>query len=579
MSRLTDLFRKSKSTSANIVNDSADITLYLRVSDSGWTAYAVAKDGMLMWREHATCVAGPGAALTAQILAACMTKLAETGRLERVGRLFVLADDSELQLLDHRMAKLTNFEPRAVKEFGAQLAGGRPVAFSTRRFGITGEREIERRILAFLPEEKLGDFFFGLGRMATSLAAVAPAIAETLAASETAGVFACLRVHGYYAHLLIANMDSGIVAMRRLPIGALTLAQSFAGEHGVSLDDAVAALAKRARVPAAEAVSDETAPEHRTATFAALAPHLKQLADEIAATMDYFRFERLGGSPTAVRLSFSGPVVLGLDSFLANACVVDVETVDESLAVPVEVDSSVALNLLEGSRSGLLKLGGQSYEFFGGKFRPVGPGHAQKTTKSQTIFGMKMPVPVNQRMSDLATMRITLRRDQIMRGLAVCAPLVLVAILNMNFLKAPAESALAMQSSAYATAAARETGFVSRLAAENGPVGVPATQLWANDMVSIAGALLPDMLLSRIEMTSPDPASKSYVLNVEGTLSAESQADLKSVAEFIERLNEDSSFKRRFADIKFAGAATNGDSETQSMKFNISARAGAGATP
>jgi hypothetical protein len=48
---------------------------------------------------------------------------------------------------------------RAVKEFGAQLAGGRPVTFSTRRLGITGEREIERRILAFLPEEKLGDFF------------------------------------------------------------------------------------------------------------------------------------------------------------------------------------------------------------------------------------------------------------------------------------------------------------------------------------------------------------------------------------------------------------------------------------
>src|SRR4051812_43433814 len=84
----------------------------------------------------------------------------------------------------------------------------------------------------------------------------------------------------------VANADTGIIAVRRLGFGVFTLARAYAAEHGLTLEDAVAALQGRSRLPVALPPGAEVPPEQRTTTYVALAPQLKQLRDDALATID-----------------------------------------------------------------------------------------------------------------------------------------------------------------------------------------------------------------------------------------------------------------------------------------------------
>jgi hypothetical protein len=92
------------------------------------------------------------------------------------------------------------------------------------------------------------------------------------AQSHEGGIFATLRVHGYFSTLLIANAQTGIIAMRQFSFGSLSLAEAYAAEHGLSLTESSAALGARSRLPPAAIVKDGGTPEHQTGTFAALSP-------------------------------------------------------------------------------------------------------------------------------------------------------------------------------------------------------------------------------------------------------------------------------------------------------------------
>ena len=94
---------------------------------------------------------------------------------------------------------------------------------------------------------------------------------------------------------MIANGDTGIIVCRQIPFGSLMLAQAYAEEHGVTLREASGALKLRSRLPPPAALKDDGLPEYNTATFAALAPGLRQMQDEIASTIEYFRYQRLAG--------------------------------------------------------------------------------------------------------------------------------------------------------------------------------------------------------------------------------------------------------------------------------------------
>src|SRR5439155_7432113 len=154
------------------------------------------------WKQQTSCAPDAAAAMPAERLAEAVARFGVDRAQANVARVVLSIDDPDLELVDHRFAKLNKFEPRGLREFGSRQVGGRPVAFGSVTFGDSSAREIQKRVLGFLPEEKLASYFFSLGKMATALVAAVPGCACAFAQSHEGGIFATLRVHGYFSTFL-----------------------------------------------------------------------------------------------------------------------------------------------------------------------------------------------------------------------------------------------------------------------------------------------------------------------------------------------------------------------------------------
>jgi hypothetical protein len=547
-----------------------DATLSVSASDAGWSAKLVDGDGT-RWQRRACCFPEPNAATPAERLAEAVACLAADQPQANVARVILFMDDPDLELVDHRFAKLNNFEPRGLKEFGSQQVGGRPVAFGSLPFGDSSAREIQKRVLGFLPEEKLATYFFSLGKMATALIAAVPAGACAFdARSHEGGIFATLRVHGYFSTLLIANAQTGIIAMRQFSFGSLSLAAAYAAEHGLSLTESSAALGARSRLPPANIVKDGGAPEHQTGTFAALSPLLQQIREDIAATIDYFRFQRLAGRPAHLGLTFTGPSLAGLDSWLADALGLQVEIVENTLSTSQDATDTSNLNLLEGSRAALLKMGNQPFEFSKGRFVAMSGGRSDMPTrKPEEKFSFPWLDKLNDR---LGGRQITFTRERLMRPFAAFGVLGLLVIANMYLLTGPAEQHLTDGVFAYGSAAEASVASIKGGAANAQNSDQPA--LWADNLLAVGQALSLGMKLERLELAPAAGKGGTGVdlnLAITGGLPSATAGNFKSVAVFIDQLSKDKAFSSRFPQLRFTGAGKSTDQTRREMNFHVAA--------
>src|SRR5438105_6390090 len=133
---------KSPRRAASKGDDRAgDATLTISVSDAGWSAALVDSQGA-RWKKQISCAPESTAATPAERLAEAVTRFGVDQPQTNVARVVLSMDDPDLELVDHRFAKLSNFEPRGLREFGSQQVGGRPVAFGSLTFGDSRLREI-----------------------------------------------------------------------------------------------------------------------------------------------------------------------------------------------------------------------------------------------------------------------------------------------------------------------------------------------------------------------------------------------------------------------------------------------------
>ena len=558
---------------AKAENDTRDAILSISASDAGWSAKLVDGDGV-RWQGQASCAAERNAAVPAERLADAVACLAADQPQANVARVILFMDDPDLELVDHRFAKLNNFEPRGLKEFGSQQAGGRPVVFGSFPFGDSSAREIQKRVLGFLPEEKLATYFFGLGKIATALVAAVPAGACAFGAqSHEGGIFATLRVHGYFSTFLIANAQTGIIAMRQFSFGALSLAEAYAAEHGLSLTESSAALGTRSRLPPAAIVKDGAAPEHRTGTFTALSPLLQQLHEDIAATLDYFRFQRLAGRPAHLGLTFTGPSLAGLDRWLADALGLRVEILEDTLSTSKDATDTPNLNLLEGSRAALLKMGNQPFEFSKGRFVPMSGGRSDMPASKPA---QKLSFPLLEKLSGhFGARQITFTRHSLLRPLAAFGALGLMVIANMYLLTGPAEQRLTDGVFAYGNAA--EASIASIKGGAANAQNSDQSALWADNLLAVGQALSPGMKLERLELApvaGKGGAGVDLNLAITGGLPSATAGNFKSVAVFIDQLSKDKAFSTRFPQVRFTGAGKSTDQTHREMNFHVAALSG-----
>jgi hypothetical protein len=331
-------------------------------------------------------------------------------------------------------------------------------------------------------------------------------------------------------------------------------------------------LKLRSRLPPPAALKDSSSPEYNTATFAALAPPLRQMQDEIASTIEYFRYQRLAGRPASMSLAFTAAPVAGLQAWLADAFEMQVETIADVLPA-AEAAEGTSLNLLEGSRAGLLKLGNQPYEYIRGRFVPMKGAQSDKmpTNKAASFI----PAAWLEKLRAPAMAKPISVKWNSFKPAAYGAGFIAVAVAaNMFLLTGPSQERLAAQASAYSAQAASSIASTANGSEAGLPVG-ERPNLWADTLLGVGKALQPSMKLSRLELVgSAGKGAAEANFAITGVL-PEGGANLKLVAGFIDHLSQDQSFSRRYGQVRFTGAgettgeATPAAANTRQTLFHV----------
>jgi hypothetical protein len=478
---------------------------------------------------------------------------------KRIGNVEVFLDDAELSVVDSRQAKLTHFEGRALAEFGKYQLGGKPVCFASHRFGATGAQETEKRIVAYIPEDRLTQVLFALGRLARFTTFFGPWSLQPLLGAESEETRAHLTVHSHYSTLALANDSAGAVAVRHLPVGTTNLAEAYAKAHGIETREAADALRSRTRLTIGqEWPLPADAPARHTGTHIALAPILEKLSGEIAATGDYFEYQRLAGRAGELKLSLLGARIAGFATWLSEMLHIGVEDAAGSDAVGGPV-----LNLLEGMRTGLLKLGNQHYDFVGGRFVP---------SALQAGNAANQGVAARWKSASSQPVSVEMLKPYVP---AVAAAGLLIALLSglYSFVLAPIEQQRDTAANLYSATLSR-MGQARVHAAQ--PVAEPV--LWARDMMTVGAAMPYDMKLKRMALIQGSGTTPPS-LEISGALPRAGAENLQLIGRFMNRLSASPQLRRRFTEINFGGAGEADAKDSDETLFKIVAKVSPGAAP
>jgi len=271
-------------------------------------------------------------------------------------------------------------------------------------------------------------------------------------------------------------------------------------------------------------------------------------------------------------LAFTAAPVAGLQAWLADAFEMQVETIADVLPA-AEAAEGTSLNLLEGSRAGLLKLGNQPYEYSRGRFVPMKGAQSDKmpTNKAASFI----PAAWLEKLRAPAMAKpISVKWDSF-KPAAYGAGFIAVAVAaNMFLLTGPSQERLAAQASAYSAQAASSIALTANGSEAGLPVG-ERPNLWADTLLGVGKALQPSMKLSRLELVgSAGKGAAEANFAITGVL-PEGGANLKLVAGFIDHLSQDQSFSRRYGQVRFTGAgettgeATPAAANTRETLFHV----------
>ncbi len=471
----------------------------------------------------------------------------------QVGNVEVFLDDPEMSVVDSRQAKLSHFEGRALAEFGKYQLGGKAVCFASHRFGATAASETEKRVVVYIPEDRLTAVLFALGKLARFTTFFGPWSLQPLLTSEKEETQAQLTVHSRYSTLALANDSAGAVAVRQLPIGTAHLTEAYAKVHGIESQEAATALAQRARFSIGkEWPLPAGAPAAHTGTAMALLPMLEKLTGEIATTGDYFEFQRLAGRAGELTLSHLGARIAGFAGWLSD--MLQVGVADAGRRQP---EKPPVLNLLEGMRTGLLKIGNQHYDFSGGRFVLSGAQPSDAARQS-----------VAARWKSASSQPVTLAMLKPFAMPLAAAGLALTVLASTYvFLLAPIEQR-------GDTAANLYNNTLTRITQTNlhGAKPVAAEPvLWARDMMALSAMMPYDMKLKRLALVE-GAGTAGATFELSGTLPKGDPDNLQLIGRFMKRLSASTALRRRFTEINFAGAGEGDSKDSDESVFRIVAK-------
>lgn len=467
----------------------------------------------------------------------------------RIGNVEIFLDDQEISVIDSRQAKLSHFEGRALAEFGKYQLGGKPACFASHRFGETSSQETEKRVVAYISEDRLTAVLFALGRLARFTTFFGPWSLQSLVVDSAEETQAKLSIHGNYSSMAIASGAAGAIAVRNFPFGSRDLVNAYAKEHGIGTEDAEAALRSRSRIT----VGNTMPANASTGSQAALLPILNGLAGEVSATADYFEFQRLAGRAASLQLSLLGNRIAGFGAWLTTMLSLEVSEGAQSQA-PKPV-----LNLLDGMRGGLLKLGNQNFDFVGGRFvRSTASGSSGPSQDEGLVSRIRKASKQPLTLNDLKPAAFPA---------ALAAACLAILVVGYSYLLAPKDAELEATVRLY-------EGVLAQSAQARTPVAEVQTAnavLWANDLVSVAAALPYNVKLKQLVL-APASGSDGARLQITGVLPQNGQNNLEQIGRFIDRLSSSKKLRHRLGEVAFAGVGQGESAEESASQFRLVAK-------
>ncbi|WP_439816525.1 hypothetical protein [Zavarzinia sp. CC-PAN008] len=543
-------------------------TLTIAVAESGWRMVFVDADGMA--EPPLAEVAGAAGGDDAHTAVAALRRAVRAipARLhDQVGAIAILAADPAIDLLDSRAARIRTPDPVALRQLGSQQVG-EGASYGFVPFGQSSEREVERGLYGFIAGDRLREYLSALNTLADRLVSVVPAAAVMLDRGQSEP-FVALDVQLRASTILVADPETGAVALRTVDVGATSFAAALAEIMSIPLREAVAGLERRDGLP--ENQWTGTAPRPLTSTSKALAPVLERLVAEIRTTLDYFSYHRLAGSPARLLLTGEGTRLQGFAQWLSRALGLEVEVAQPLLDSFLKEAEAPQLNLLEGSPDGLLTLGKIEYRYLNGRFEPRQRKPATPVPGSgRAPAGVRLPRlnlgalarhsgrPWRERINDPAV------------ALPACLCGLVAAGLWLIIDGADAGHAAAQADLASAQAMQADVDAALARRAQRGAVDGAARFLWTEKLLALSAALPDQMWLTRIDVAG-EPGRPPQRLVLEGAVPANAAGQLDLVSRFVTRLEADADFMRDFRAVTFDGSSMAQDGQGDVVSVTISA--------
>ncbi|MBF0145953.1 MAG: hypothetical protein HQL85_07185 [Magnetococcales bacterium] len=182
-------------------------------------------------------------------------------------------------------------------------------------------------------------------------------------------VYGCFQMSAHTSTLLLINHALGIVQVRKIPVGFMTLVKAIAGKMGVPTQDAIQVMAHKDLVGEVAPLSphdveSEVQIHSRSLQFQALQPPLTRLLEDIKEFLAFFAFQKVAGMPKQLELFGSVGRVTGLEEWLGQYADLSMVVCKESiLELFARMERPVGCNLLKGAESNLLTIGRTRFFF------------------------------------------------------------------------------------------------------------------------------------------------------------------------------------------------------------------------
>ncbi|MBF8271229.1 MAG: hypothetical protein HW380_334 [Magnetococcales bacterium] len=280
----------------------------------------------------------------------------------------LLLDDFSVQVMDNKPAALTAVSGATARQFGIQLLNVKDVSYGYADLPpVAGQAKKKNSdgVFAFVDAQRMREYLALLDKDGIKVTDAVPKeylmIQRALHSGEP--VYGGFQMSGHTSTLVLVNHGAGIVQVRKIPVGFLTLAKAIAAKLEVTTHNAIQVMAQKNLVAdvvpmAANDMENAVLIKGKSLQYQALQPPLTRLLDDVKEFLAFFTFQKVAGVPKQLELFGAFGRVAGLADWLSRNSGVPVVVCEKTmLELFVGMQQPVACNLLKGAESNLLTIG------------------------------------------------------------------------------------------------------------------------------------------------------------------------------------------------------------------------------